>query len=197
MTIVWQKPMACLRWCWSTRMATSVRWLIWRVNIICWKTLTPNMCRQIWMRPTTTRGRASSWRTLMMRPKAKKTKRWMLKSAWCWKHRTVCSASRSMCTTIRIVGVRTSLCCTIRWIAGLSARPLAANGWLNWTIRSTGNRRAPARDVSANGWKTFRTGTWAVVATGERRCLSGVPKTGRKKSASVRLKNCTMKLRNP
>ena len=60
------------------------------------------------------------------------------------------------------------------------------NNTINWKPQSTGTGRFGKWLENLQDWNLSRS------ATGERRCLSGVPKTGRKKSASVRLKNCTM-----
>ena len=182
---VWRKHSGFLLWWCRIRMEICALWWIWPVSSISWKTWLRSLYKIVWTPLIMIHGKENSWRTLTMIRRRIKMRHWILRSAWCWRPRTGCSRSRSMSTITRIAGVPINRYCIIRWIAGLSARPLAVSAWSSWTIRSTGNRRARVRDVSANGWRTCKTGTWAAVVIGVLRYRSGVRKMVARRSVSV------------
>ena len=139
---------------------------------------------------------SSPWMASMTKRLLSRPNRLTYSSASIWRAKTRRSRLKSMCTTIRTAGVPTSRCCTIRSTLGSSALLLLRNAWWNSTRPSTGSRNQPVQAVSASGSKTWTTGTSRVHVIGVLRFLSGVAKKA-KKSASVRWKNSTTKLKRP
>ncbi len=75
---------------------------------------------------------------------------------------------RSTCTTIRTVGVLTSLYCTIRWIAGFirstacKERMIELNKTINWKPESTGTGRFGKWLENLNDWNLSRSRYWGT-----------------------------------